>query len=93
MLGGKKIGRKKYGEKIFPTSFRMVFARGMTNSGRSINNGNDDRGFLPVLPFHPFFPSLSCLLPFSPSLSLCLSSLFTRSYSHSNTKLTNKVIS
>lgn len=73
MLGGKKIGRKKYGEKIFPTSFRMVFARGMTNSGRSINNGNDDRGFLPVLPFHPFFPSLSCLLPFSPSLSLSLS--------------------
>lgn len=91
MLGGKKIGRKKYGEKIFPTSFRIVFARGMTNSGRSINNGNDDRGFLPVLPFHPFFPSLaSCL---SLPLSLCLSSLFTRSYSHSNTKLTNKVIS
>lgn len=76
MLGGKKIGRKKYGEKIFPTSFRMVFARGMTNSGRSINNGNDDRGFLPVLPFHPFFPSLSCLLPFSPSLSLSLFSFY-----------------
>lgn len=79
MLGGKKIGRKKYGEKIFPTSFRMVFARGMTNSGRSINNGNDDRGFLPVLPFYPFFPSLSCL---SLPLSLSVSLLFLRAPIH-----------
>lgn len=58
----KKLEEKKHGKKTFPTSSRTVFARGMTNSGRSINNGNDDlRGFLPVLVFFPsplsFFPS------------------------------------
>lgn len=44
----------------------------MTNSGRSINNGNDDRGFLPVLVFPP--PSASL------SLSLFYALLFTFKY-------------